>query len=119
MVKISVSSRYGIDKKSLAEHAQKRLKRAGAGSFLVNIIIVGKRKMKSIEKACNQDAIAHPVLSFTFNETSAPTGETPLLGEIFICHPQAVALAAERSRSVNKTLRQLINHGIDNLLKEQ
>lgn len=39
-----------------------------------------------------------------------------LLGEVFICFPQAVLLAAEKSKKVNDMMIFLIHHAIDNLL---
>ena len=117
MVKIYTSSRYKVKKKVLSDFAQGRLQTLGVGSFLVNIIIVGKRKMKEVAKTYKQKSVALPVLSFTYNETVAATGEQLLLGEIFLCYPQAVLLAAERSKGVDKMLEQLISHGIDNLMK--
>jgi len=41
-----------------------------------------------------------------------------LLGEVFICFPQAVLLAAERNKKVNDILKWLIEHGIDNLINK-
>jgi ssRNA-specific RNase YbeY (16S rRNA maturation enzyme) len=40
-----------------------------------------------------------------------------LLGEIFICYPQAVLLAAERNKKVETVIEQLIKHGIENVIK--
>lgn len=41
-----------------------------------------------------------------------------LLGEVFICYPQAVLLAAERNKKVNDILKWLIEHGVDNLVNK-
>ena len=39
-----------------------------------------------------------------------------LLGEIFICYPQAILLAAEKNKRVDDMMRFLLHHAIDNLL---
>jgi ssRNA-specific RNase YbeY (16S rRNA maturation enzyme) len=39
-----------------------------------------------------------------------------LLGEIFICYPQAVLLAAEKNKKVDDMMTFLLHHAIDNLL---
>jgi ssRNA-specific RNase YbeY (16S rRNA maturation enzyme) len=41
-----------------------------------------------------------------------------LLGEIFICYPQAVLLAAERNKRVDDIMKFLLEHAIDNLFKK-
>ena len=61
------------------------------------------------------DTIQHTELTATL-----PTivHDDNLLGEIFICYPQAVLLAAERNKKVDDTLKSLIEHGINNLVNE-
>ena len=48
----------------------------------------------------------------------APAQIPALLGEVFICFPQAVLLAAERNKRVNDILTWLIEHGLDNLISK-
>lgn len=56
----------------------------------------------------------------TENQSSQPAENMlpndKLLGEVFICFPQAVLLAAEKSKKVNDMMIFLIHHAIDNLL---
>ncbi len=58
------------------------------------------------------------------NEAHSATPVAPileannLLGEVFICYPQAVLLAAERNKKVNDILKWLIEHGVDNLVNK-
>ena len=85
-------------------------------SIIVNVIFVGRRKMRETARAYKNEDIALPVLSFRYNETS-PEKE-PLLGEIVLCYPQVILLAAERNRKVNDTVASLLEHGLQNLFKE-
>ncbi len=56
-----------------------------------------------------------PILSFKYNEN---TGENEiLLGEIVICFPLVILLAAERNKRVDEMINELVKHGIENLLK--
>ncbi|HLL60714.1 MAG TPA: rRNA maturation RNAse YbeY [Candidatus Nitrosocosmicus sp.] len=160
MVKIYTATRHKINKKYLLEETQKILTRNEIPGYLVNIIFVGKRKMRDIANTYKHEDEALPVLSFTYRnnsvdsvtpsfspssakamegrqsslsiEASAKLDEVVpptepnteirnenehLLGEVFICYPQAILLAAEREKGVEQTILQLIEHGIDNLLK--
>jgi rRNA maturation RNase YbeY len=120
MVKTYTGTRHKINKKEIIDHTQAFLTKRGIPDMLVNIIFVGKTKMKEIANTYKHEDVALPVLSFTYKETNAQnTGpeEENLLGEVFICYPQAILLAAEREKGVEQTLLQLIEHGVDNLLK--
>ena len=56
-----------------------------------------------------------PILSFKYNEN---IGENEvLLGEIVICFPLVILLAAERNKRVDEMINELVKHGIENLLK--
>ena len=81
----------------------------------LNIIFIGKRKMKTIaSKFVNEDT-ALPVLSFPYLDDK--NAQNKLMGEIFICYPQVLLLAAEREKKVMTMIENLIVHGINNLVK--
>lgn len=117
MVKVYTSSRYKVHKKDLESFAQSYMDKRNIGEYNVNLIFVGKRKMKDIARTYVNVDVAKPVLSFIFNENSADSDDMPLLGEVYLCYPQVVLLAAERNKTVKATTEQLIEHGINNLLK--
>jgi len=71
---------------------------------------VGTRKMRDIAKSYKHENEALPVLAFPYKEEE-------LLGEIFICYPQIILMAAERNKSVDDTIIQMVIHGIENLIK--
>jgi len=41
-----------------------------------------------------------------------------VIGEVVICYPQAVLLAAERDKKVEVMMKQLIEHGIKNIFSK-
>ena len=110
MLRIITSSRYLIDRKRIRICVEKI-----CPSQSVNIIFVGKNKMRSIASTYKHEDIALPVLAFPY-KNDEEMGE-PLLGEIFLCYPQVVLLAAERNKRLDLVIDDLIVHGINNLLK--
>jgi len=143
MIHIVDSARFRIDRMFVKQTAQAYLEKIGVDKKAdLNIIFVGKRKMLYIATVYKREPEALPVLSFSYittkrimkqaveidgdtiqqteMTTTLPTivHDDNLLGEIFICYPQAVLLAAERNKKVDDTLRSLIEHGINNLVNE-
>ena len=116
MLRIITSSRYLIDRKRIRVCVEKAYSTLAIDPTLsVNIVFVGKNKMRSIASTYKHEDIALPVLAFPYRN-DADMGE-PLLGEIFLCYPQVVLLAAERNKRLDPLIDELIIHGIKNLLK--
>lgn len=115
MINISCPSRYKIERKKIKEFTAELLKEKRViYDCDLNLIFVGKIKMRQISQKYKQENIALPVLSFAYNQKQE---KSILLGEIFICYPQAVLLAAERNKKVHDIIIQLITHGVENILK--
>lgn len=111
MLTITGSSRYKINKKAIQKIVSESLLQEGIDPTQdINLIFVGARKMKQIASTYKGENEALPVLSFTYKQDN-------LLGEVFICYPEAILLAAERRKEVDDMLLQLIEHGLQNLLK--
>lgn len=128
MISIVDSARFKVDRLMVKEFVSEYLrKRQIPIDTNLNVIFVGARKMLHIAKTYKHEEEALPVLSFPYitpkrmREEMADAGEfhkeTQLLGEVFICYPQVVLLAAERNKKVDETLKDLLAHGINNLLK--
>ena len=81
----------------------------------LNIVFVGKNKMRSIASTYKHEDIALPVLAFPYRTDT--NLDEPLLGEIFLCYPQVVLLAVERNKRLDPLIDELIIHGMKNLLK--
>jgi len=110
MIRIVTSSRYLVDRKRIRACVEKI-----SPSQSVNVIFVGKNKMRSISSTYKHENVALPVLAFPYKDDEE-MGE-PLLGEIFLCYPQVVLLAAERNKRLDALIDELIVHGMNNLLK--
>lgn len=114
MINIVAPTRYKLHKKPLKELSQSYLSSYRVDeNVIVNIVFVGRRKMREIVLKYKNEDVALPVLTFPYKET----GQEDVLGEIFICYPQAILLAAERQKRVDDILTFLVQHGIDNLFK--
>ena len=116
MLNIVSSSRYKINRSLIKKTVGDNLANYSLPSTAVlNIVFIGKKKMKTISKKYKQENLALPVLSFSYLSESVT--QENLIGEIVICYPQAVLLAAEKDKKVDNIILQLINHGIENILK--
>lgn len=116
MIRIITSSRYLINRKAIRELAQKTMSEFQVDSSLsLHIVFIGKNKMRSIASTYKHEDVALPVLAFPYRTDDSM--DEPLLGEIFLCYPQIVLLAAERNKRLDPMIEELIIHGIKNLLK--
>jgi|SRR3989338_10728061 len=116
MIHIITSSRYKINRKRIVAYVEELLRTYEVGNdFHLSCIFVGKTKMKSIALRYKKEDVALPVLSFSYKDE--PVHDDHLLGEVFLCYPQVVLLAAERNKKVEDMIDAMIKHGIENLLK--
>ncbi len=117
MLTLVCPTRYGFNKKTVREavvemYATKQIN----PKQLLNIVFVGTRKMRAIANTYKKEDEALPVLAFPYRDIDME-GEH-LLGEIFLCYPQVVLLAAERNKKVDDMIIRLIEHGLDNILSD-
>ena len=113
MINVISSSRYKINRKSLKKNVEKLMLERGIGeNNNINIVFVGKIKMKSIVKKYKKENEPLPILTFKYDEQQ---NEGKFLGEIIICYPQTLLLAAERNKLVDEMILKLIDHGLKNL----
>ncbi len=114
MINIYSSSRYKINKSGIKKYAQTLLEtHEGHRPGSLNIAFVGKRKMKEVAKEYKNEDVALPILAFSYLPDRVK--DDNLIGEIVICYPQAVLLAAERNKKVDDMMYQLIEHGMKNI----
>lgn len=115
MINVVSSSRYKVNRKLIKTAAAEILAKNGLGDqYDVNFIFVGRNKMRQITSQYKNEDLALPVLSFSYKK-DVNDGQR-LLGEVFICYPQAVLLAAQRNKKVDEMINRLIEHGIKNLI---
>ena len=116
MINIFSPSRYTLEKKVLKKAVSFFLKQKDVDETVeLNLIFIGKRKMRQIASTYKKEDIALPVLSFDYSKDKSNASN--LLGEVFLCYPQIVLLAAERNKRVNEMIIDMIKHGIENVLK--
>lgn len=115
MITIISPSRYKINRKRLRKVAEDMLLKNGiAQGNEVNVVFAGRTKLKELSTRYKQENVALPVLTFIYNE---PSDDSKYLGEIFICYPQAVLMAAIKNKRVDDTIDKLLLHGLDNIVK--
>lgn len=113
MINLISSSRYKIGRKKLKQSILQLLLQHGlSDNYTINIAFVGKNKMKAVSQKYKQEDVALPVLTFLYDGRE---NEGRFLGEILICYPQAVLLAAEREKKVDDVILNLVDHGLTNL----
>jgi len=116
MIRIITSTRYLIDRTRVRLLAEKTMRELNSdSSFSLNIVFIGKNKMRSIASTYKHEDVALPVLAFPYRDDEGL--DEPLLGEVFLCYPQVVLLAAERNKRLDPMIDELLIHGIKNLLK--
>lgn len=116
MINIVSSSRYKINRQKIKIFIQSFLEKEQISlEHSLNVVFVGKNKMKIFTEKYKNEKETLPILSFKYNEE---LGEKEiLLGEVVICYPLVVLLAAERNKRVDEIINELVKHGIENLLK--
>ena len=116
MINVVSSSRYKIDRKKIKIFVQNVFEKEQVNlEHSLNIVFVGKNKMKFFTEKYKNEKETLPILSFKYNED---VGEKEvLMGEVVICYPLVILLAAERNKRVDEIINELVKHGIENLLK--
>lgn len=118
MIHIVAPSRYKVYRKQIAAYAQSVQSAHGIDPrAIINIVFVGKRKMMELARTYKQENVALPVLSFAYLD-SFDVSEEPVFGEIIMCYPQVVLLAAEREKTIERVIEDLTDHAFQNLMKD-
>lgn len=116
MITITASSRYKINRKKIRNGIEQILSNKGLGERnVLNIVFVGKNKMRQLSQKYKHENEALPVLSFPYR--GQHIDNEVIIGEVVVCYPQMILLAAERNKKVEDIIEQLLIHGVDNLLK--
>jgi ssRNA-specific RNase YbeY (16S rRNA maturation enzyme) len=116
MVNIVSSSRYKINRRKIKSFIESLFEKDQISpDMTVNVVFVGKNKMKIFTEKYKNENETLPVLSFKYNQDFGD--KEVLLGEVIICFPLVILLAAERNRKVDDMINDLVRHGIENLLK--
>lgn len=117
---IRSDARYEVDRKRLRSSVLETLAKQGMGGDLeVSVMVVGDRKMRSLNSKYRNVHETTDVLAFPF-EAGTPFVQAPdqvqRLGDIVISYPQAVRQAASENRLVAEEIGTLAHHGTMHLL---
>ncbi len=116
MINIVSSSRYKINRKRIKVFVQEVFEKEQIDlNYSLNVVFVGKNKMKVFTEKYKNEKETLPVLSFKYDEDMGE--KEVLLGEVIICFPLVILLAAERNKRVDEMINELVKHGIKNLTK--
>lgn len=135
---LSVGSRYPVDRKKIKAFVKSFLLKEKVFEAVVNISIVGERKIKTLNETYLQHEGITDVLSFpqydkgstvdyestlepipSVNEHGAfilPPIKERNLGDIVVCFPEAVRQAMKRGKMVDDQICTLIEHSLSHLL---
>lgn len=128
IVYIKSDSRYPVDKDGVRLVVEKILSSRGVVSeMVVSIMVVGKRKMKELNRTYHDEDYATDVLSFPYQDPQSnqdegrfvvPVEEGTVLGDIVLCYPVAMKQAVEGNMRIDEVVNFLVEHGMLHLLGE-
>lgn len=113
MINIVCSSRYQISRHLIKNKVISLLNTTAYENNTINIVFVGKNKMRQLCQKYKKEDLALPVLSFPYHETV--NKKENFLGEVVLCYPQVVLLAAERNKKVDNMILKLVQHGLNTI----
>lgn len=128
IVYIKSDSRYPVDKDGVRFVVEKILSNRGVVSeMMVSVMVVGKRKMRELNRTYHDEDYATDVLSFPYQDPLSnqdegrfvvPDEEGTILGDIVICYPVAMKQAVEGNKRIDEVVNFLVEHGMLHLLGE-
>jgi probable rRNA maturation factor len=89
------------------------------GNFEITILLIGDKKIRSLNKKYRHKDSVTDVLSFSQKEGQAivlPDKEAHYLGDIFIAYPQVIKQAKKYNHSDKEEFSLLLIHGVLHLL---
>lgn len=128
MVKVLITSdsRYPVNRKVIKSAVNAVFKAENIESLdaEVSVLVCGSRKMKDLTSKYLGDELDHEVLSFPLEETkvdkhvsfSRNSGDVLRLGDVVVCWPKVLELAARDDMLVDDKLAFLVSHGVEHLL---
>lgn len=129
MLKVTVQaeSRFPVNRGRVRQAVNKVVVGYGLKEAVVNVVVVGDRKMTALNRRWMNQSGTTDVLAFPmeeFRERGNELGfvmpsETPLiLGDVVVSYPMAVEQAADRNVLVDDEIDALVDHGVRHLLGE-
>ncbi|MBI1869344.1 rRNA maturation RNase YbeY [Candidatus Gottesmanbacteria bacterium] len=119
---IKAESRFPINRKLIREKTKQVIEQHKVkGDIEVEVLVVGDRKMRTLNRTFRHLDETTDVLSFPLQDAATPgtfveADEILRLGSVVISYPQAVVLAGSENRMVDEAVGRLLEHGILHLL---
>ena len=114
-------SRYPVDRKYVRTEVILLLKEFGfseTDKVLVEITVVGNRKIKELNRKFRQLDEKTDVLSFPLEDRNPGPDGMIRLGDIAVSYPEAMTMAIRTNKIVDKVIAELVCHGVRHLLGE-
>ena len=114
-------SRYPVDRKYVRTEVISLLKEFGfneTDKVLVEITVVGNRKIKELNRKFRQLNEKTDVLSFPLEDRNPGPDGMIRLGDIAVSYPEAMTMAIRTNKIVDKVIAELVCHGVRHLLGE-
>lgn len=102
--------------KFIQDSAIKGFKNRGIADAWVEIAVVGKEKMRSINYRFRSIDQPTDVLSFPLDDMPRSKGEARHFGTIFLCSDIIIKNARENDKTFEEEFDFILRHGIDHLL---
>ncbi len=117
VIEVKKDPRYRIKMSFLKKTAQEILRDFGMSDLVeLGIVLVGKRKAKSLNQTFRKQDYVPAVLSFPYKEETLE--KNYLLGEVVICFPLAREKAVLENQTLEEAVTDLLKHGIRNLVNK-
>ena len=115
-VLVNKDPRYHIDLRRVRQEVAAILAEMGYEDGEVGVIFVGRRKAKRLNQDYRQMDYIPAVLSF--GQGGDKRGGRRLLGDVMICWPEVREQAIRENAPLEDVLRELLRHGLGNLVAE-
>ena len=121
-VNLFVGSRYPVNRKKIRQRVKEVLSEYGIDHAQVDISIVGKRKIKTLNESKLEHEGTTDVLSFPqhdkgkLDDFPLPPNVPPHLGDIVISYPAALENARRFGKLVDEQICFFVEHGLMHLL---
>lgn len=112
-------SRYPVDRKYIRNEVISLLAEFGfreADKVLMEVTVVGNRKIKELNSKFRQLDEITDVLSFPLEDRNPGPDGFIRLGDIAVSFPEAMTMAIRTNRIVDKVIAELVCHGVRHLL---
>lgn len=120
LVEFYGDSRYPFDRRTVRRAVLELLAqfRLADQLILVEVSVVGGRKMRTLNRAHRQIDVSTDVLSFPTEDLSRASDGMVHLGDVVVSYPEAREEALKMNRLIDTVITEKVVHGVKHLLGE-